>query len=55
VEAGQTRHRRRGRHSIQITRVSPFPPRMGECGCVVIDLAVHDIDIIRHLTAWRDR
>ena len=35
--------------SIQITRVGPFPPRMGEVG-VVIDMAVHDIDIIRHLT-----
>ena len=35
--------------SVQITRVGPFPPRMGEVG-VVIDLAVHDIDIIRHLT-----
>ena len=35
--------------SIQVTRVGPFPPRMGEVG-VVIDLAVHDIDIIRHLT-----
>ena len=35
--------------SIQITRVGPFPPRMGEVG-VVVDLAVHDIDIIRHLT-----
>ena len=35
--------------SIQITRVGPFPPRMGEVG-VVIDLAVHDSDIIRHLT-----
>jgi len=35
--------------SIQINRVGPFPPRMGEVG-VVIDLAVHDIDIIRHLT-----
>lgn len=35
--------------SIQITRVGPFPPRMGEVG-VVIDLAVHDIDIIRYLT-----
>ena len=35
--------------SIQITRVGPFPARMGEVG-VVIDLAVHDIDIIRHLT-----
>lgn len=35
--------------SIQITRVGPFPPRMSDVG-VVIDLAVHDIDIIRHLT-----
>ena len=35
--------------SIQVTRVGPFPPRMGEVG-VVIELAVHDIDIIRHLT-----
>ncbi len=35
--------------SIQVTRVGPFPARMGEVG-VVIDLAVHDIDLIRHLT-----
>lgn len=35
--------------SIQITRVGPFPPRMSEVG-IVIDLAVHDIDIIRYLT-----
>lgn len=32
--------------SINITRVGPFPPRMSDVG-VVIDLAVHDIDIIR--------
>lgn len=32
--------------SITITRVGPFPPRMSEIG-VVIDLGVHDIDIIR--------
>ena len=32
--------------SVAVTRVGPFPPRMGEVG-VVIDLAVHDIDIIR--------
>jgi predicted dehydrogenase len=31
--------------SIQITRVGPFPPRMSNVG-VVIDLAVHDIDLI---------
>lgn len=35
--------------SIQITRVGPFPPRMSDIG-VVIDLAVHDIDLIRWLT-----
>src|ERR1700743_2824740 len=32
--------------SIGITRVGPFPPRMSNVG-VVIDLAVHDIDLIR--------
>ena len=32
--------------SIAITRVGPFPPRMSNVG-VVIDLAVHDIDLIR--------
>lgn len=35
--------------SIQITRVGPFPPRMSDIG-VVIDLAVHDIDLIRWFT-----
>lgn len=35
--------------SIGITRVGPFPPRMSNVG-VVIDLAVHDIDLICHLT-----
>src|SRR6516162_5081712 len=35
--------------SIAITRVGPFPPRMSNVG-VVIDLAVHDIDLIRHFT-----
>jgi UDP-N-acetylglucosamine 3-dehydrogenase len=32
--------------SIAITRVGPFPPRMSNVG-VVIDLAVHDIDLIQ--------
>jgi UDP-N-acetylglucosamine 3-dehydrogenase len=32
--------------SVSIARVGPFPPRMSDVG-VVIDLAVHDIDIIR--------
>src|SRR4249920_3392792 len=35
--------------SIAITRVVPFPPRMSNVG-VVIDLAVHDIDLIRWFT-----
>jgi UDP-N-acetylglucosamine 3-dehydrogenase len=35
--------------SIDITRVGPFPPRISDVG-VVIDLAVHDIDILRYLT-----
>jgi UDP-N-acetylglucosamine 3-dehydrogenase len=35
--------------SIGITSVGPFPPRMSNVG-VVIDLAVHDIDLIRWFT-----
>jgi UDP-N-acetylglucosamine 3-dehydrogenase len=35
--------------SVAITRVGPFPPRMSDVG-VVIDLAVHDIDLIRWFT-----
>jgi len=35
--------------SIAIIRVGPFPPRMSNVG-VVIDLAVHDIDLIRWFT-----
>jgi UDP-N-acetylglucosamine 3-dehydrogenase len=35
--------------SIAITRVGPFPPRMSNVG-VVIDLAVHDIDLVRWFT-----
>src|SRR6266516_1544915 len=35
--------------SIAITRVGPFPPRMSNVG-VVIDLHVHDIDLIRWFT-----
>jgi predicted dehydrogenase len=35
--------------SIDITRVGPFPPRIKDVG-VVIDLTVHDIDILRYLT-----
>ena len=39
--------------SIAITRVGPFPPRMSNVG-VVIDLAVHDIDLIRWFTEFGD-
>jgi len=35
--------------SVAITRVGPFPPRMSNVG-VVIDLAVHDIDLIQWFT-----
>jgi UDP-N-acetylglucosamine 3-dehydrogenase len=35
--------------SIAITRVGPVPPRMSKVG-IVIDLAVHDIDLIRWFT-----
>jgi len=35
--------------SIAITRVGLFPPRMSNVG-VVIDLAAHDIDLIRWFT-----
>jgi predicted dehydrogenase len=35
--------------SISITRVGPLPPRVKDVG-VVVDIGVHDIDLIRHLT-----
>ena len=49
VEAIKDAIRREDILSIAITRVGPFPPRMSNVG-VVIDLAVHDIDLIRWFT-----
>jgi UDP-N-acetylglucosamine 3-dehydrogenase len=49
VEAIKTAIRDEDILSIAITRVGPFPPRMSNVG-VVIDLAVHDIDLIRWFT-----
>lgn len=34
---------------LEITRVGPFPPRVKDIG-IVIDLGVHDIDLVRYLT-----
>jgi UDP-N-acetylglucosamine 3-dehydrogenase len=34
---------------VEITRIGPFPPRIKDVG-VVIDSAIHDIDLIRYLT-----
>ncbi len=49
VEAIKTALRGQDILSIAITRVGPFPPRMSNVG-VVIDLAVHDIDLIQWFT-----
>jgi UDP-N-acetylglucosamine 3-dehydrogenase len=34
---------------VEITRIGPFPPRIRDVG-VVIDLATHDIDLLRYIT-----
>jgi predicted dehydrogenase len=35
--------------SINIVRVGPLPPRVKDAG-IIVDLAVHDIDLVRYLT-----
>lgn len=35
---------------VEITRIGPFPPRIKDVG-IVIDLATHDVDLIRYLTS----
>lgn len=34
---------------MEITRIGPFPPRIKDVG-IIIDLATHDVDLIRYLT-----
>lgn len=49
VRALMTELRGKEIYSINITRIGPFPPRINDVG-VLVDLSVHDIDLVHCLT-----